>query len=228
MGLFRLPDLCGLLPPFSTAFHSDVMPQARRSSTNSIESAGQEWKGSPEGSGASSKRVIVVVDESTEARMALLWALSHIVDKLDLVILLHVMQPANQKGCSDSEVKIWDWNMPEVASQRGFSKRRRWISSLETLCAARLPEAQLQVLLVEGQKGSTIVGQARRLKASIVVLGQRRPSLIWRLLGRSYDKLVEYCIHNSECLTLAVRKKSRGLGGYLINSKWQRNFWLLA
>jgi hypothetical protein len=38
----------------------------------------------------------------------------------------------------------------------------------------------------------------------------------------SGEELVE------ECLTLAVRRQSKGVGGYLISTRWQKNFWLLA
>ncbi|VAI03855.1 unnamed protein product [Triticum turgidum subsp. durum] len=34
--------------------------------------------------------------------------------------------------------------------------------------------------------------------------------------------------HQAECLTLAVRKQSKGVGGYLVSTRWQKNFWLLA
>ncbi|RWW80289.1 hypothetical protein BHE74_00011377 [Ensete ventricosum] len=50
----------------------------------------------------------------------------------------------------------------------------------------------------------------------------------WRLLRSSSDEFVEQCISKADCLTLAVRKQRRGVGGYLISTRWQKNFWLLA
>ena len=48
------------------------------------------------------------------------------------------------------------------------------------------------------------------------------------LLRNSSAEFVEQCINQAECLTLAVRKQSKGVGGYLISTRWQKNFWLLA
>jgi hypothetical protein len=42
------------------------------------------------------------------------------------------------------------------------------------------------------------------------------------------EELVEECINRADCLTLAVRRQSKGVGGYLISTRWQKNFWLLA
>jgi hypothetical protein len=44
----------------------------------------------------------------------------------------------------------------------------------------------------------------------------------------SIEELVEECIDRAECLTLAVRRQSKGVGGYLVSTRWQKNFWLLA
>ena len=44
----------------------------------------------------------------------------------------------------------------------------------------------------------------------------------------SSEEFVEQCINQAECLTLAVRKQSKGVGGYLVSTRWQKNFWLLA
>jgi len=35
-------------------------------------------------------------------------------------------------------------------------------------------------------------------------------------------------VSNAECLTIGVRKRSQGNNGYLISTRWQKNFWLLA
>jgi hypothetical protein len=47
-------------------------------------------------------------------------------------------------------------------------------------------------------------------------------------INSSKEEFVEECINRAECLTLAVRKQSKGVGGYLISTRWQKNFWLLA
>jgi hypothetical protein len=47
-------------------------------------------------------------------------------------------------------------------------------------------------------------------------------------LRSSSEEFVEQCIDQAECLTLAVRKQSKAVGGYLVSTRWQKNFWLLA
>ncbi|MQL72759.1 hypothetical protein Taro_005129 [Colocasia esculenta] len=47
-------------------------------------------------------------------------------------------------------------------------------------------------------------------------------------IGRDEEDFVEQCIERASCLSVAVRKQSCGVGGYLISTKWQKDFWLLA
>jgi len=94
---------------------------------------------------------------------------------------------------------------------------------------------QVEVVALAGkEKGPIIVEQAKEHKASLLVLGHRKRSMAWRLLtrwtgkNRSSQSIVDYCIQNADCMTIAVRRKSRKLGGYLITTKRHKNFWLLA
>eukprot|EP00252_Welwitschia_mirabilis_P025612 TRINITY_DN8085_c0_g1_i1.p1 TRINITY_DN8085_c0_g1~~TRINITY_DN8085_c0_g1_i1.p1 ORF type:complete len:107 (+),score=20.85 TRINITY_DN8085_c0_g1_i1:334-654(+) len=105
------------------------------------------------------------------------------------------------------------------------------------LSKSRRPEVEVEIVAVEGkEKGPTIVSQAKKHGASLLVLGQRKPSLLWRMLitwagtrgSETAGNVVEYCIQNANCMTLAVRRKGRKAGGYLITSRRQKNFWLLA
>ena len=50
----------------------------------------QRWKFEENGMSLR-KRVVVLVDESREARLALLWALSHVVNNFDIVTLLYIV-----------------------------------------------------------------------------------------------------------------------------------------
>lgn len=197
--------------------------EARLSSFTNGEgtTSGNEWAMLDDATGgAARKRVMIVVDHSREARLAMLWALSHLVQREDSVALIQVMPP-QKNSTRHSQVKEPRTKLHSKASELGLS--------LQMLCTSRKPEVCTEVLLVEGtDKGPTIVSQAKKLEASVLVMGQRKPTLFQRLLQRNNDALVDYCIENAECLTLAVRKKSKQAGGYLINSKWQKNFWLLA
>lgn len=168
------------------------------------------------------KRVMVVVDASPEAKIAMLWALSNLVNKLDTLILLHVCI----NSCRNSTTLH--------GSSSSSSCRHFHITNfLRSLCHARRPEVDVQaeVVVIEesGGKAANIVKQAKKLEASVLILGQRRPSMLHRFFGRKKDaELVEYCIEHAECLTLGVSKQSSSIGGYLINSKFHKNFWLLA
>lgn len=96
-------------------------------------------------------------------------------------------------------------------------------------------QVHVEVSLVEGkEKGPTVVEAARVQGISLLILGHRRRSMVWSLLmawARNRPLaggIADYCIENAGCMTLAVRKKSKKLGGYLITTKRHKDFWLLA
>lgn len=164
-------------------------------------------------------RIMIVVDPTQEAKGALQWALSHTVQKEDTVILLHIDKPT--KG-SDSGSDV-------------NPKAYGLLYSMKSVCQTRRPGVQVEIVGIGGkEKGGIIVEQAKEQKASLLVLGHRRRSMAWRLLmrwagrNRSSHGVVDYCIQNADCMTIAVRRKSRKLGGYLITTKRHKNFWLLA
>ncbi|KAL5226432.1 hypothetical protein ABZP36_014697 [Zizania latifolia] len=161
---------------------------------------------------AGRKRVMVVVDDSSGAKHAMMWALTHVANKGDFLTLLHVLPHAGA-GASRGE------GAPSLAN------------SLGTLCKACRPEVEVEALVIQGPKLATVLSQVKKLEASVLVLSQCKPShLSWLscFLRSSSEEFVEQCIIQAECLTLAVRKQSKGVGGYLISTRWQKNFWLLA
>lgn len=95
------------------------------------------------------------------------------------------------------------------------------------------------------EKGPIIVEESTKRDVSLLVLGQKKKSMTWRLImmwahgGRvvgggggdgsgGRGGVVDYCIQNASCMAIAVRRKSKKLGGYLITTKRQKDFWLLA
>lgn len=88
------------------------------------------------------------------------------------------------------------------------------------------------------EKGPAIVEAARSQEAALLVVGQKKRSVTWRLMltwagGRvaapaAGGGVAEYCVQNASCMALAVRRKSKKVGGYLITTKRQKDFWLLA
>ncbi|KAK1309913.1 hypothetical protein QJS10_CPA08g01142 [Acorus calamus] len=155
------------------------------------------------------KRVMVVIENSPWAKHAAMWALTHAANKGDLLTLLHVVPPPPSKsnsggGGGGGGVFVICFNQVEV-----------------------------EALVIQGPKLPTVLSQVKKLEASVLVLSQKKPSPLSCATGgggaaSSEDDFVEECINNAECLTMAVRKQSGGLGGYLVSTRWHKNFWLLA
>ncbi|KAL4311968.1 hypothetical protein GQ457_01G012380 [Hibiscus cannabinus] len=155
------------------------------------------------------KRVMVVVDKSSHSKHVLMWALTHVANKGDLLTLLHVIPPT-QNSCKSSSFSTYLAN------------------SLGSLCKAYNPEVEPEAVVIQGPKLETVLNQVKKLEISVLVLSQKRPSPFLNCVSSSTEEFVEQCINNAECLTIGVRKQSKGVGGYLISTRWQKNFWLLA
>lgn len=85
------------------------------------------------------------------------------------------------------------------------------------------------------EKGPTIVEEAKKRGVALLILGQRKRSMTWRLVMMwAVNRVgvgggvVEYCIQNADCMAIAVRRKGKRGGGYLITTKRHKDFWLLA
>ncbi|MBA0660148.1 hypothetical protein Goklo_012197 [Gossypium klotzschianum] len=108
------------------------------------------------------------------------------------------------------------------------------VSSLQNMSKQKRPEVEVEVAVVEGkEKGLTIVEEAKKQGVALLVLGQKKKSMTWRPVmmwagSRMTGGVVEYCIQNATCMAVAVRRKSKKLGGYLITTKRHKDFWLLA
>ncbi|KAF3331955.1 Universal stress protein family [Carex littledalei] len=151
------------------------------------------------------KRVMVVIDQSSGAKHAMMWALTHVTNKGDLLTLIHVM-----------------------GKERVGDEAHCLVNSLGSLCKACKPEVEVEALVIQGPKLATIFSQVKKLEVSVLVLSQYKPSPFCCWINSSKEEFVEECINRAECLTLAVRKQSKGVGGYLVSTRWQKNFWLLA
>lgn len=176
------------------------------------------------------RQIMIVVDSSLEAKNALQWALTHTVQSHDLLVLLYVTKPSSKQD-EDSKKEI---------NPRIFE----FLASMKNICKLKRPEVQVEVAVAEGkEKGPIIIEESKKHDASLLVLGQKKRSMTWRLImmwahggrvaaggggGGGGGGVVEYCIQNASCMAIAVRRKSKKLGGYLITTKRQKDFWLLA
>ncbi|KAL7114823.1 hypothetical protein ACP275_04G145700 [Erythranthe tilingii] len=161
-------------------------------------------------------RVMVVIDSGPESKRALEWALSHTVQSRDTIILFHVAKQ-DRRGNGEIDERAYDL-----------------LRSAKNTCHLKRPEVNVEMAVQQGkEKGATIVEEAKRLKVSLLVMGHRKQSLLRRLQmiwtsKRSRSRVVDYCIQNANCMTIAVRRNNRKYGGYFITTKRHKNFWLLA
>ncbi|KAI4337810.1 hypothetical protein L6164_016182 [Bauhinia variegata] len=155
------------------------------------------------------KRVMVVVDETSQSKHAMLWALTHVVHKGDLLTLLHIV-PTHRGSESSCSTYLVD--------------------SLGSLCKDCKPQVEVEALAIQGPKLATVMSQVKKLEVSVLVLGQKKSSPLFSCFcgSSSTEEFVGHCINHAECLTIGVRKRSQGTSGYLISTRWQKNFWLLA
>ncbi|TKY54998.1 hypothetical protein E2542_SST19412 [Spatholobus suberectus] len=164
-------------------------------------------------------KIMVVVDSSFEAKGALEWALSHTVQSQDTVVLVHVTRPTREGTESGEKFNV---------------KAYQLLLDMKSVCEMKRPGVLVNVVMLEGEeKGVAIVQEAKQQRVSLLVVGQRKRSILWCIMRRWVRKgtragVVEYCIQNSPCMTIAVRRKNKKLGGYLITTKRHKNFWLLA
>ncbi|XP_015945924.3 uncharacterized protein LOC107470997, partial [Arachis duranensis] len=166
-------------------------------------------------------RVMVVVDSSFEAKGALDWALSRTIQRQDNVILVHVAKPTNREDSNERKFNL---------------KAYQLLLKIKNICEIKKPRVQVSVVMLEAEeKGAAIVQEAKQQSVSLLVVGQRKRSLVRRLMAkrrlrmRTRSEVVEYCLkQNSPCMTIAVRRKIKKLGGYLISTKRHKNFWFLA
>ncbi|GMY15475.1 hypothetical protein FCV25MIE_10714 [Fagus crenata] len=227
----RVPSLClgranrPWCRIFSTAFRSKPtsdsilsMQKSEFSSNNRDDFSRDDPDGVKAGSEIGNK-IMVVVDSSLEAKGALEWALSHTIQSQDTIILLHVVK-SSRRGSNNGN---------------GTLRAYELLHSLKNMCQMSRPGVQVDLALLEGkEKGPIIVNEAKQQGVSLLVIGQRKQSsILWCLMKRWPEMrdrggVVEYCIQNASCMTIAVRRKSKKLGGFLITTKRHKKFWLLA
>ncbi|KAK6132005.1 hypothetical protein DH2020_034231 [Rehmannia glutinosa] len=164
------------------------------------------------------KRVMVIVDQSSHSKHAMMWALTHVTNKGDILTLLHIVS----SSCKGSEGS----SSPYLATTLGSLCKACKPEIFGILCA----QVEVEALVIQGPKMGTVMSQVKKLEVSVLVLGQKKPSpfLNCLFLKSSTEEFVEQCINSLECLTIGVRKQSKGVSGYLISTRWHKNFWLLA
>ncbi|KAJ4850934.1 hypothetical protein Tsubulata_019006 [Turnera subulata] len=164
------------------------------------------------------KRVMVVVDQTSHSKHAMMWALTHVAEEGDSLTLLHIIPPPPLPPTHNS-------------AHSSHSYSTSLATTLGSLCKASRPEVEVEALVIQGPKLATVMSQVKKLEVSVLVLGHNKSSpLLSCLCGSrsSSEEFVEQCINNVGCWTIGVRKQSKGMSGYLITTRRQKDFWLLA
>ncbi|KAL5542438.1 hypothetical protein UlMin_010148 [Ulmus minor] len=189
-----------------------------------------------------SRRLMVVADPTRESAGALQYALSHAVLEQDELILLHVENTSSWKNTFSTFLRRPNLQASSTGGMCMEGSAGYHVNFLEEMrIACRVAQPKLQVrserVAMEGkEKAVTILSQSKALGIDVLIIGQRR-SLSSAILGykrpggltrgaKSIDT-AEYLIENSKCTCVGVQRKGQN-AGYLLNSKTQKNFWLLA
>lgn len=129
-------------------------------------------------------------------------------------------------------------------SERGERGERgggelEFLEEMRNACQKVQPKVKVKIERVEmegKEKAFTILMQSKVFRIDLLVVGQRRhlsnAILGCRLSAHSTKATkgmdtAEYLIENSKCTCVGVQKKGQN-GGYLLNTKTHKNFWLLA
>ena len=99
--------------------------------------------GSENGGLVMRKRVMVVVDESSHSKHAMIWALTHVANKGDLLTLLHVV-PSSHKVVTSERASADSSSSSSSSSSSPFLA-----NSLGSLCKACKPEVYICVHLCD-------------------------------------------------------------------------------
>lgn len=203
------------------------------------------------------RKVMVVADPTRESAAALQYTLSHGVVERDELILLHVENPSSWMTTLSTLFKRPIY-VASGNSQIGSSRRASmdqnggsegggggglevdFLDEMKHLCEAAQPNVRVQTARVELEgdkdKASAILSQCSSHEIDVLIVGQRRSFSTailgcrrrgGSMIGTRITDLAEYLIENSKCTCVGVQKKGQN-GGYLLNTKTYRNFWLLA
>lgn len=95
------------------------------------------------------KRVMVVIDRTARAKHAMMWALTHVANKGDVMTLLHVLPP----HCS--------------ASAHREEETSQLVNSLGSMCKAMRPQVMVPALTVTIIIGYTAVSCSLTLNSHL-------------------------------------------------------------
>ncbi|XP_024980841.1 uncharacterized protein LOC112517686 [Cynara cardunculus var. scolymus] len=198
------------------------------------------------------RKVMVVADPTRESSSALRYVLSHVGLENDTLYLLHVESPTFWKNGLLYFKKQTPGSStipappPAPAPRQGgvghggigitgcIGGNIDFLEQMKQACEVMNPKLRVKVLKVEldgKEKANVIISQAQMHGIDLLVVGKRQSLsnaiLRQRMNGLVRGETAEYLLENSKCTCVAVQRKSQN-GGYLLHTKSQRNYWLLA
>ncbi|CAI5498293.1 unnamed protein product [Closterium sp. Naga37s-1] len=147
------------------------------------------------------RRIVVAVDESSEAEFAFAWAMRHVVRDGDRLTVLHVQNPIatpTSLGIAD-QFGMEDVYMPPDTSNRAnvraLDDSEKLVERFMALVAAS-SKAECEGRVVMGPTEERLVEELKQLNADLAIVGTRDHDVISRtFLGSVSD----YLAHNCPC-----------------------------
>ncbi|CAG7906069.1 hypothetical protein BRARA_D00717 [Brassica rapa] len=205
-----------------------------------------------------SRKIMVIADPTRESAAALQYALSHAVLEQDELILVHVENnggswknafssflrlPSSSSSSTSGSSPGANVNaniantVSSLASEIGQGEGN-FLEQMKRICEIAQPKVRVQTecITMDGIKAAAILLHGDKLGVEVIIIGQRRTissSLLGSmrpggsLIGSKGVDTAEYLIENSKCTCVGVQKKGQN-GGYVLNTKTHKNFWLLA
>ncbi|CAI5471418.1 unnamed protein product [Closterium sp. Yama58-4] len=146
------------------------------------------------------RRIVVAVDESSEAEFAFAWAMRHVVRDGDRLTVLHVQNPiAAPTSLGIDQFGMEDVYMPPDTSNRAnvraLDDSEKLVERFMALVAAS-SKAECEGRVVMGPTEERLVEELKQLNADLAVVGTRDHDVISRtFLGSVSD----YLAHNCPC-----------------------------
>ncbi|XP_022761173.1 uncharacterized protein LOC111307424 [Durio zibethinus] len=188
------------------------------------------------------RKVIVVADPTPHSAAALQYALSHALLEQDELILFHVDNPNSWKNTFSTFLRRPSFSSGATTPNsvpEGASTDIDFLDQMKRACEIAQPKIPVRVEKTDmdgRDKAAVILSKSKALGIDLIIIGQKR-SLSSAILGYRRPSgsmrgskpmdTADYLIENSPCTCVGVQKKGQN-GGYVLNSKTHKNFWLLA